>query len=114
MKKLLFAFVMLCSLVVVAQEGKIKFAVLADTHVGSYASATQDLRDAIADINSQSDIDFIIIAGDITEFGTDEEIMAVKKELEANKKPYLFVPGNHDTNWSESGCTTFNKVMGGS
>ena len=86
MKKLLFAFVMLCSLVVVAQEGKIKFAVLADTHVGSYASATQDLRDAIADINSQSDIDFIIIAGDITEFGTDEEIMAVKKELEANKK----------------------------
>ena len=114
MKRLLFAFVVLCSLVVVAQEGKIKFAVLADTHVGSYASATQDLRDAIADINSQSDIDFIIIAGDITEFGTDEEIMAVKKELEANKKPYLFVPGNHDTNWSESGCTTFNKVMGGS
>ncbi|MBQ1968726.1 MAG: metallophosphoesterase, partial [Flavobacteriales bacterium] len=114
MKRLLLSLFLLCTLMVQAQDGKIKFAVLADTHLGAYASASADLRAALEDINAQSDIDFIIIAGDITEFGTDDEIMAVKKELEINKKTLLFVPGNHDTNWSESGCTTFNKVMGGS
>ena len=115
MKKYLFAFFALVSaLAVSAQEKKIEFAVLSDTHLGSFAYALDDLNKAIDDINANPDIQFVIVSGDITEFGTDSEIEGTREVLSRLTKKYLFVPGNHDTNWSESGCTTFDKVMGGS
>lgn len=115
MKKYLFAFfALLSALTVSAQEEKIEFAVLSDTHLGSFAYALDDLNKAIDDINANPDIQFVIVSGDITEFGTDSEIEGTREVLSRLTKKYLFVPGNHDTNWSESGCTTFNKIMGGS
>ena len=90
------------------------FAVLSDTHLGSFAYALDDIHLAIDDINRNPDIAFVIITGDITEFGTDKEIEATRNVLSRLTKKYLFVPGNHDTNWSENGCTTFDKIMGGS
>ena len=115
MKKYLFVlFAVLTALSLSAQQKKICFAVLSDTHLGSYAYALDDLNKAIDDINARPDIQFVIISGDITEFGTDQEIEGTRQVLSRLTKKYLFVPGNHDTNWSESGCTTFNKVMGGS
>lgn len=114
MKKLFTFWALAMCLSLWAQDKKITFAVLSDTHLGSFAYALDDLEKAIADINANPDIDLVIISGDITEFGTDDEIMGTKKVLSTLTKKYLFVPGNHDTNWSESGCTTFNKVMGGS
>lgn len=98
----------------VQTQRPIRFAVLSDTHLGSFAYALDDLNRAIDDINADSSIEFVIISGDITEFGTDSEIEGTRQVLSRLGKKYLFVPGNHDTNWSESGCTTFNKVMGGS
>ena len=112
-KTLLFLAFVLC-LSLSGQDKKITFAVLSDTHLGSFDYAIKDLNEAIADINQNPDIDLVIVSGDITEFGTDSEIMGTKNVLSTLSKKYLFVPGNHDTNWSESGCTTFNKVMGGS
>lgn len=115
MKKYLFVlFAVLTALSLSAQQKKICFAVLSDTHLGSFAYALDDLNKAIDDINTRPDIQFVIISGDITEFGTDQEIEGTRQVLSRLTKKYLFVPGNHDTNWSESGCTTFNKVMGGS
>ena len=90
------------------------FAVLSDTHLGSFDYAWDDINQAIDDINRNPDIAFVVVAGDITEFGTDKEIEATRSVLERLSKEYLFVPGNHDTNWSENGCTSFDKIMGGS
>ena len=53
MKRLLLSLFLLCTLMVQAQDGKIKFAVLADTHLGAYASASADLRAALEDINAR-------------------------------------------------------------
>jgi outer membrane protein assembly factor BamB/predicted MPP superfamily phosphohydrolase len=102
----LLLFISICR----AQE-KITFVHLSDTHVGSSTGA-DDLRKTVKDINQDSSIQFIIISGDITEFGSDQEIQLAKQILDSLNKPWHIIPGNHDGNWSESGANTFKKVFG--
>ena len=89
-----------------------KFAYLADIHVDAGTLSVEDLESSVTDINSQKDIDFAIFAGDITEFGSDEEIMKAKEVMDKLVVPYYIIAGNHDSKWSESGCNTFAKVFG--
>ncbi|MBV8253571.1 MAG: PQQ-binding-like beta-propeller repeat protein [Chitinophaga sp.] len=108
---------LLCSLLLggiggqaVAQQ-KFKFAEVSDTHVGG-DNALEDLQRTVADINQQPDLAFVIISGDITEFGSDAELQLAKSILDKLNKPWYIIPGNHDTKWSESGGNTFRKVFG--
>lgn len=57
------------------------FAVLADTHQGSFDYAKKDLINSINDINNNPNIQLVVIAGDITEFGTDNEILQSRERL---------------------------------
>lgn len=88
-----------------------KFAQVTDTHVGGQTGA-DDLRRTVDDLNQQRDIDFVIISGDITEFGSDVELALAKQILDSLQLPWYVVPGNHDSNWSESGANSFRKVFG--
>lgn len=88
-----------------------KFAHLTDTHVGSETGAV-DLRNTVRDINQQQVLKFVIISGDITEFGADEELKLAKQILDSIQIPYYIIPGNHDANWSESGGNSFRKIFG--
>ena len=88
-----------------------RFALVTDTHIGS-STSEEDLLRTINDINSLPDIVFVILSGDITEFGTDEELMTAKKLLSALRKPYYVISGNHDSNWSESGTNSFKQIFG--
>lgn len=92
-------------------QTEIKFVHLSDTHIGS-ATGADDLRLTVKDINENPAIQFVIITGDITEFGSDEEIKLAKQILDSLNKPWHIIPGNHDSNWSESGSNTFKKVFG--
>lgn len=87
------------------------FAWLTDVHLGSFAYAEDDLRQSIEDINAMPEVAFTILSGDVTEFGDTKEFMLLHEMLKAFKKPYLLLPGNHDVNWSENGCTMFNKIF---
>jgi outer membrane protein assembly factor BamB/Icc-related predicted phosphoesterase len=90
----------------------IRFAFVTDTHVGAPATAAEDLQQTVNDINAQTDLDFAVFTGDVTDFGSDEEFQIAKQILDGlNKKWYIF-PGNHDTKWSENGCNSFRKVFG--
>lgn len=89
-----------------------KFAYLADTHIAEGAKSVEELEACIADINSNPEISFSILAGDITEFGSDREIRLAKSIIDRLEKPYYILAGNHDAKWSESGCNTFEKVFG--
>lgn len=89
-----------------------KFAYLSDTHIANDAQSVYDLEACIADINDNKEIKFVIFAGDITEFGSDKEILLAKSLIDKLNKPYYIVAGNHDAKWSESGCNTFAKVFG--
>ena len=95
-----------------AQDTLFRFAMISDTHIGS-STAQEDLERTVQDINAQTDIAFVMISGDITEFGSDEELQLAKQVLDRLQKPWHIIPGNHDTKWSESGCNTFRTVFGG-
>lgn len=88
-----------------------KFAHVTDTHIGSETGA-DDLRRTVSDINENGDLKFVIVSGDITEFGADDELRLAKQILDSITIPYYVIPGNHDTNWSESGGNSFRKVFG--
>ena len=89
-----------------------KFAQITDTHVGGQ-TGEEDLRRTVSDLNQQKDIDFVILSGDVTEFGADHELKLAKSILDELRLPLYIIPGNHDSNWSESGANSFRKVFGG-
>lgn len=88
-----------------------KFAHVSDTHIDGKTSI-EDLQRTIKDINANKDLDFVIITGDISEFGSDEELMQARKMFNGLNKPWYVIPGNHDMNWSESGGNSFKKIFG--
>ncbi len=97
--------------VAIAQQS-FKFAHVTDTHVGG-ATGEEDLRRTVKDLNTLKDIDFVIVSGDITEFGADHELKLAKRILDSLQLPWYVIPGNHDGNWSENGANTFRTVFGG-
>ncbi|MGZ5567743.1 MAG: outer membrane protein assembly factor BamB family protein [Limisphaerales bacterium] len=100
---------LLCPFLALAEP--LHFAWLSDTHVGSPTGA-DDLRATIADINSQPNLQFVIVSGDVTELGKDEEFEVAKSIYDECKIPVHITPGNHDCKWSESGATSFPKFWG--
>jgi predicted MPP superfamily phosphohydrolase len=111
-----FLFVALLVFSSAAGEAQIKafrFAFISDTHIGSpNGLAEEDLRRTVRDINAMNDIAFVVITGDITELGTNEELRMAKQILDSLDIPYYIIPGNHDTGWSESGGYGFIKTFG--
>ena len=95
-----------------AQDDAVRFAFITDNHFAVGSRSVEDLRACIRDINTLEGLDFVVMGGDITDFGSDEELAAVKAEFDRLKYPYYVVAGNHDAKWSESGCNTFLKVFG--
>lgn len=113
MKKLILLLVLFMSYTGHSQFMPFRFAFITDTHIGSPGgTAEEDLRRTVRDINAMKNIAFVVITGDVTELGTNEEIKLAKQILDSlNVKWYIF-PGNHDTGWSESGGVTFTTVFG--
>lgn len=115
MHKFLMIFIALILSVseqLLAQEDTIRIAWLSDTHFNSFANAEEDLLNAVNEINNSNNIDFIIISGDIVEFGETDEFRRYKEIISHFNKPYKLVTGNHDVNWSENGCTAFESFFG--
>lgn len=112
MKKTLFLSLLFALLFLNTSLGQhFKFAHVTDTHVGSGTGA-EDLERTVKDINNQNDLDFVIVTGDITEMGTNEELKIASDLLKKLEIPYYVIPGNHDTGWSESGGVSFIKDFG--
>jgi len=79
----------------------LKFAFITDIHVGPGSPSERNFSLVIREVNS-SDADMVIITGDLSNSGSDAELNSVKAVLDSLTKPYLIIPGNHETNWSES------------
>ena len=94
------------------QQDHLRFAFLTDTHIAVGSQSINDLSACIRDINAYDSLDFVIFGGDITNFGSDEEIRLAKSMTDSIRRPVYVVQGNHDANWSESGCGTFKEVFG--
>ena len=113
MKKYLFSFLAVCVTLLLAAQptDPFRFALVTDIHISGVESK-EDLRRTVEDINSLSDIAFVIVSGDVTEFGSYEELHMAKLLLDELQVPYYTIPGNHDSNWSESGTNDFLRIFG--
>jgi outer membrane protein assembly factor BamB/predicted phosphodiesterase len=87
-----------------AAPASFRFAWLSDTHIGSQTAA-DDLRAAVHDINSLPGLSFVLVSGDLTEYGSLEHLSLARAILGELRIPCYVLPGNHDTKWSESGAT---------
>lgn len=97
------------------QAGTMRFALLTDIHISpSNPSPLEDLKRSIDEIRANDSIDFVVISGDLTEAGDRHSMELCREQFNRLGVPYFVTSGNHETTWSESGCTDFDKVFGSS
>lgn len=90
-----------------------RFAHLTDLHFSpTNPNPTEDLLRSVAQINATDNIDFVLVTGDITEEGDRASMEKVKSCLDLLKVKYYVALGNHETKWSDSGCTAFGEIFG--
>lgn len=89
----------------------LKIALLTDTHVSPGSENEIKLKEAVAEINN-SDCDIVVVSGDLTNTGSNEELTNVKAILDGIGKPKYIIPGNHENNWSQSAGATFKELFG--
>ncbi len=107
-------FACLLPFMVQAQQAVFRFAQLTDIHLSpNNPNPTEDLLRSIAQINATDSIDFVLVTGDIAEEGDRTTLEQVKSCLDLLKVKYYVVLGNHETKWSDSGCTAFGEIFGG-
>lgn len=73
-----------------AENVPLKFAVMSDIH-SDYTNLKKALEIAKTDDNS-----FVILTGDLTTIGKEEELLEIKKILDESGMKFYVVPGNHD------------------
>ena len=96
-----------------AQSVSFRFAHLTDLHLSpNNPNPTEDLLRSVAQINATDNIDFVLVTGDITEEGDRACLEKAKSCLDLLKVKYYVALGNHETKWSDSGCTAFGEVFG--
>ncbi len=104
MKKSGIIILLLAVFVLFGQQ--LRFALITDTHSNGTLTA-----EAVEQVNRDK-FDVAIVSGDLTNRGEDAELLAIKEQLDKINIPYYAIPGNHETNWSQSAGQTFVKLWG--
>ncbi len=112
--RFMIAFLLcLLPIMVQAQHGTFRFAQLTDIHLNpNTPNPTEDLLRSVAQLNATDSIDFVLVTGDLTENGDRATLEKVKSILDLLKQKYYVILGNHETKWSDSGCTAFDDIFG--
>lgn len=86
-------------------DNVVRFILSGDTQRGYGES-----EDFVKKANTMQGIDFVVIAGDISDFGLLQEMEWIVRIFNGLKMPYLGVIGNHDL--TANGKEVFQKVFG--
>lgn len=108
-KKILLLYC--CLLLVCPFKAQTEFALLTDLHVSPGNANERALARIIHEINA-SKVPFVIITGDLTNQGSNAELLNVKRMFGRFTIPYYVLPGNHETTWSESAVKEYFKLFG--
>ena len=111
MKRLISFLLFVLALGVAVQGGVVRLAILSDVHVTPGNANEGKLREAVAEINA-TDVDAVLMTGDLTNEGSDVQLHNIKGILDGITHPLYVIPGNHENNWSQSACKTFNDLWG--
>lgn len=84
---------------------QLTFAVIADNHYHY-----DNLEKCIHHINTESDISFVVFAGDIADQALLKEFEIFYDVMEGSNKPYLTVIGNHD--YQSNGGEVYQQMFG--
>lgn len=74
-----------------APDDTLRFVLTADTQ-GFY----EENEKLVAHINQRRNLDFVLIGGDLTDFGLTKEFKLVHEDFKKLNVPYVAVVGNHD------------------
>ena len=91
--------------------GELRIAVLSDLHV-SPGNGNDKVMPQLVDAVNADGSDLVVVTGDLTNRGSDAELANIHKRLLVIQKPLYAIPGNHETNWSESAGLTFARLWG--
>jgi hypothetical protein len=107
MVRLIALILMLLSIFGAAPEGEplARIAILADIHIGDgpddkkvYSMSGELVSEAVRRINSRGNYDAVLIAGDLTKNGAEEDHRRAVELLDELEAPWYVVPGNHEVN----------------
>lgn len=122
MRKVILLFALILNAAAILALTPFRLAVITDIHIRATSGLQGGamvgnrnvslLRNSIRQINQDDSIDFVLVTGDIADAGDGASLRLAKAELDKLSKPYYILEGNHDQNWSESGCMDFVKVFG--
>jgi len=87
------------------KDDTIRFVITGDTQ-RSYNEVTK----LVEKINTLENLDFVAVAGDLSEFGVLQEMEWLAREMEKMNAPYVAVIGNHDL--VNKGASVFKKMYG--
>lgn len=82
-----------------------RFALVADSHDGY-----DNFGLIVDEINARPEIELVLFAGDITDFGATQEFVWAWKEFSRLKVPFFATPGNHDG--LSQGALVFSTMFG--
>jgi 3',5'-cyclic-AMP phosphodiesterase len=78
--------------------------------ISDIQNSYDELGDAVRDINGDDSIRFVLVAGDLTQYGLLREYEWVEERLDGLRAPYLTVIGNHDA--LANGVDIYRKLFG--
>ena len=93
------------------QDKPLKVALLTDLHITPGNENDSVMSSLVDDINSEQ-YDLVVVAGDITNMGSDAELKCAYNHLSRITHQQIVTHGNHETTWSESGGEDFVKYWG--
>jgi 3',5'-cyclic AMP phosphodiesterase CpdA len=88
------------------------FAQLSDIHINHVSGDHHDvlggqsagwLTDIVAELNRQTELDFVLISGDLVDNALPSEFDQFSQIISQLTKPYFIIPGNHDRHPPDSG-----------
>lgn len=79
-------------------------------YTGDPQRSRNETVDFYKKVNSMTGIDFVVIGGDITEFGVMKEMDWIAETLSQLNPPYVAVVGNHDL--TSRGTEVFKRMFG--
>lgn len=88
-----------------SEDDTVSFIAISDSH-GFY----DDLKAAVDYINTRSEVDFVVMCGDITDSGLAKEFEWYRQIIMSLKVPIITLLGNHDYN--SNGATIYKKMFG--
>lgn len=90
-----------------------KFAIFSDLHIATANSqSSSDLQAAVNEVNALRDVDFVLVSGDVTQFGDSLSLLEAKQLLSKLQVPYYVTAGNHDFSWNSVGSSAFSSIFG--